>query len=145
MLKLALMASAMTIALPAVAQQAAPQTPDATMASPSQPGGAGATPAQTTPTEQAVPAAAAPANQDAQVAQVLDAEFPTYDKDQSGSLSKAEFAAWMDTLKSKADPSAKPDAAWNTAAFAKADGDKSKSVTKEELASFLTSATTSGS
>jgi hypothetical protein len=144
MLKLALMASAMTIALPAVAQQAAPQTPDATMASPSQPGDAGATPAQTTPTEQAAPAAA-PANQDAQVAQVLDAEFPTYDKDQSGSLSKAEFAAWMDTLKAKADPSAKPDAAWNTAAFAKADGDKSKSVTKEELASFLTGATTSGS
>ncbi len=57
---------------------------------------------------------------------------------------KAEFASWMDTLKAKADPSAKPNKAWNDAAFKKADSDKSASVTKTELASFLSSGTKSG-
>ncbi|MGJ3627758.1 hypothetical protein AB5I41_13670 [Sphingomonas sp. MMS24-JH45] len=69
---------------------------------------------------------------------MLETEFPGYDKDKSGALSNAEFASWMDApSKTKSDPAAKPDAKWNEAAFKQADKDASKSVTKEELASFL--------
>lgn len=172
MLKYVLLASAMTIAAPAIAQQAAPVPQSASATATGQPDtaqapantgattagsantaqaapttpvpdpatGTPATPVQTATTE---PAATEPAaqgtNEPDQVAAILDSEFPSYDKDKSGSLSKAEFASWMDALKSKADPSAKPDAAWNTAAFKKADADKSADVSKTELATFLSS------
>ena len=91
--------------------------------------------------------AATPAGSD-QVASIVDSEFPTYDKDGSGSLNKAEFAAWMNALKAKAAadgaPAAKPDVKWNEAAFKQADADQSKSVSKEELAGFLNSGGKSG-
>jgi len=162
MLKYVLYASAMTMAAPAIAQQTAP-TPQNVPATTAVQAGTVADPANTaqaaptTPTPdsatgtQAVPTQSAQtgatesaspgANEPDQVAAILDSEFPTYDKDKSGSLNKAEFASWMDTLKAKADPSAKPDKAWNDAAFKKADSDKSASVTKAELASFLSSGT----
>jgi Ca2+-binding EF-hand superfamily protein len=76
-----------------------------------------------------------------QVAQVVDTEFPTYDKNGDGKLSATEFGGWMVALKSKTDPSTKPDAPetkkWVSAAFAQADTDKSKSLTKTEVTSFL--------
>jgi hypothetical protein len=165
MLKYVLFASAMTMAAPAIAQQAqtAPQTAPATgadatgtAATPSQgaqadvtatpqgdPATATTPPAQTAQTPTSDPATQG-TNQPDQVAAILDSEFPTYDKDKSGSLNKAEFASWMDTLKAKADPSAKPDKAWNTAAFKKADTDKSSSVSKTELAAFLSSSAKAG-
>lgn len=154
MLKYVFLASAMTMAMPAIAQQAqtTPQTAPATVNDPA----GTATGVQTDPaaaaqadpaTDTTAPAQSAqtpttePApqgtNQPDQVAAILDSEFSTYDKDKSGSLNKAEFAQWMDTLKAKADPGAKPDKAWNTAAFKKADTDKSASVSKAELAAFL--------
>lgn len=163
MLKYVLLAGAMTFAAPVLAQTApqtgantartgtmgtvAPATPATTTdAAPATPQASTAAPAAT---EQAAPAApqataAAPTEQAAtgsQVAQVVDAEFAGYDKDGDGKLTQVEFAAWMDALKAKTDPSAKPGTAaakkWNTAAFAQADVDKSKSVTKEELTGFL--------
>ena len=149
MLNYALLAGAMMIAAPAIAQtttQTAPNpAPSGTM-TPVAP----AAPATTTDampaTPQAAPqtAAAAPAEQPAtgsQVAQVVDTEFPTYDKDGDGKLSQVEFSAWMVALKTKSDPATKADSPatkkWNTAAFAQADTDKSKSVSKDELTGFL--------
>jgi hypothetical protein len=163
MLKYVLLAGAMTFAAPVIAQTApqtgassartgttgtvAPATPATTTdAAPATPQAMPAAPATTAQTDPAAPqaAAAAPTEQVAtgsQVAQVVDSEFPTYDKDSDGKLSQTEFAGWMDALKAKTDPSAKPNTAaakkWNTAAFAQADTDKSKSVTKEELTGFL--------
>ncbi len=96
------------------------------------------------PTQETAQAAPADANA---VNSVIDREFASYDKDSNGSLSKAEFGAWMDALKAKS-PSgatAAADPNWNEAAFAQADTDKSKALSKVELASFLGTATKSAS
>jgi hypothetical protein len=116
-----------------------------------------ADPAAPAPSAQAAtPAPAAPATASAQpapaaggdqVAAVVTKEFPTYDKNSDGSLSKGEFSAWMLALKSASDPSVKAtDPAtktWMTQAFAQADSDKSKSVSKDELTNFLAQASKS--
>ena len=91
------------------------------------------------PTDSAT-AAATPANPGAQVAEVVNGEFGTYDKNKNGSLSKTEFGAWMTALRTKADPSLKDDAAnksWVAQAFTQADTDKSGTVSKDELTNFL--------
>lgn len=112
----------------ATAQAAPATTPDATAAQPASSQAANATSSSATP---------APT----QVAQVVDQQFATYDKDGDGALSKAEFSAWMTALKSQAPTAPKESpaqqTAWNDAAFKQADGDKSASVTKTELTSFL--------
>jgi len=137
MLKYALLASALAIGAPAMAQdmttpapaQQAPQTQTAT------PDAA----TQTAPAEQAqAPAAAGPA----QVAEVVKAEFPNYDKDSSGSLNDTEFASWMGALRKASEPTVDTASAevktWIEGAFASADADKDKSVTQGELTTFLT-------
>jgi Ca2+-binding EF-hand superfamily protein len=104
--------------------------------------------AQAAPAAPADPATAAaqpaPANGGDQVAAVVGKEFPTYDKDANGSLSKTEFTAWMLALKSASDPSVKAEdpktKTWMTQAFTQADTDKSKSVSKDELTNFLSQA-----
>lgn len=131
---------------------AAPVTP-----APADPATADTQPAPTTPApiapapnaQAANPAPAAPATAEvapaapapgAGIAAVVNAEFGTYDKNGDGKLSKTEFSGWMFALKQKADPAAKDDAAnkaWTTQAFAQADSDKSKSVSKDELTNFL--------
>ncbi|MDQ0838205.1 EF-hand domain-containing protein [Sphingomonas faeni] len=140
MLKYAMLAGAALIAAPVLAQTTAtsPQT------SPSSGGAAAEVPQSGTLTD-AVPMQSAPREQPAsssQVAQVVDTEFPTYDKNGDGKLSAAEFGGWMVALKSKTDPSTKPDAPdtkkWVSAAFTQADADKNKSLTKAEVTSFLT-------
>ena len=152
MLKYALLAGAMTIAAPALAQSTttSPQT------APTAPTGAAdpsMSPAQTapgqTPPDQSAPTQSAPgqtaqATQPAsgdQVAQVVDTEFPTYDKNADGKLSESEFGDWMVALKTKTDPATKPGTPetkkWVAAAFAQADTDKNKSLSKPELTSFL--------
>jgi hypothetical protein len=140
MLKLAMLAGAALVAAPVLAQTttASPQA--------SAPGGAATgqaapsgTPADSVPMQSA--AREQPAT-GSQVAQVVDTEFPTYDKNGDGKLSAAEFSGWMVALKSKTDPTTKPDAPetkkWVSAAFAQADADKNKSLTKTEVTSFLT-------
>jgi hypothetical protein len=140
MLKYAMLAGAALIAAPVLAQTTAtsPQT------SPSSGGAPAEVPQSGTPTD-AVPMQSAAREQPAsssQVAQVVDTEFPTYDKNGDGKLSAAEFGGWMVALKSKTDPSTKPDAPdtkkWVSAAFTQADADKNKSLTKAEVTSFLT-------
>ncbi|MDB5679945.1 EF-hand domain-containing protein, partial [Sphingomonas bacterium] len=88
----------------------------------------------------AAPAAAAPAP-GAQIADVVSKEFPSYDKNNDGKLSKAEFGAWMFALRKASDPALKDDAANKTyvaGAFTTADTDKSKTVSKDELTNYLT-------
>jgi len=119
---------------------AAPTTPAAPTTADAQPQTA---PAPVAPAPDAQAANAAPSGQGAQVAEVVGGEFGTYDKNKNGTLSKAEFGAWMTALRTKADPSLKDDAAnksWVAQAFTQADTDKSKSVSKDELTNFLSQA-----
>ncbi len=73
---------------------------------------------------------------------MVNAEFPSYDKDSDGKLSASEFGAWMVALKSASDPKATADnpdtKTWVGQAFATADKDKNSSITKAELTGFLT-------
>jgi Ca2+-binding EF-hand superfamily protein len=72
---------------------------------------------------------------------LIASEFPTYDKDGSGSLDKAEFGTWMGALKAKSGQPAMSASAMTTytnGAFTTADKDKSKSVSLPELQTYLT-------
>lgn len=163
MLKYVLLAGTMALSVPAVAQdkpmdsqttpmtQAAPAqtapTPadsaQAQPASPADPATAQSAPTTAQQSAQSAPAQAAgqPASKAEQVAQVVEAEFPSYDKDSNGSLSQTEFAAWMVALRKASDPTLKAEAPatkkWIGEAFTQADKDKSKSVSKPELEGFL--------
>lgn len=148
MLKFALLAGAMTLSASAFAQTAPDQstTPQTTQQSP-------ATPDQSMPAapQSAMPAPAAPVQDAAtaspepvaptQIADVVSTEFANYDKDGNGTLSAGEFGAWMVALKTASDPATKADSkatkTWVGQAFAQADTDKSKSVSKTELTGFL--------
>lgn len=97
-----------------------------------------------TPSDSPPPDTAAAQPSGDAVAQAVNTQFATYDKDSDGALSKAEFAAWMTALKAST-PAAAAETpaqktAWNDAAFKQADGDKSATVSKVELASFLSAA-----
>ncbi len=85
------------------------------------------------PAPGAAPPAAAPSSS---VADVVTADFPKYDKDGSGELSKAEFGAWISEARS-ASGGAAPDKNALSEAFVKADADKNKTVSASELTSFL--------
>lgn len=174
MLKYVLLATAMTLSAPVLAQTTPSQTttpaakPDPMNNAPLGSASSAKTdptatpPASSTPstdTAQTAPApmdgtTAAPAHS-AQTAPagaggvdaVVEQEFASYDKDSNGSLSKVEFGAWMDALKAKSasGATAATDPKWNDKAFAQADTDKSKALSKVELASFLSAATKSAS
>ena len=152
MLKTMLMAGAALIAVPAMAQDApqaaTPASPRTEALPPSDAQqGASASPSQSAPAPAsqdataAAPAAAQPATTTSQVAQVVQSEFPGYDKDKSGTLSKAEFGDWMGALRKASDASfnpASPEAAsWSAQAFAAADTDKNGSLSQAELTAFL--------
>ncbi|KQN10775.1 calcium-binding protein [Sphingomonas sp. Leaf28] len=148
MLKYAMLAGAALIAAPVLAQTATPSSQASAtgggVAAQTSQSGAMTTPQSGAPTDP-VPMQSAAREQPAtgsQVAQVVDSEFPTYDKNGDGKLSAAEFGGWMVALKTKTDPATKPDAPetkkWVSAAFAQADADKNKSLTKAEVTGFLT-------
>lgn len=168
MMKAIFLAGSMIVASPALAQDATHSGHTMPQTAPAQPTtGTAATqapvrPTTTTPSTAPAPATTAPAPQPepsptpvpegtapetaaatapshTQVAQVVDQQFGSYDKNGDGQLDKAEFAAWMDALKAQANVSepAASRTAWNDAAFKQADGDKSASVTKTELTGFL--------
>jgi hypothetical protein len=138
MKKFMISAALIALATPAIAQQstsvAQPAPTDAGTPSTTAPSTMAA------PAEAAAPAAAAPTDP----AAILESEFPSFDADKSGELSKAEFSAWMTALK---DRSPTPETQkltpamqtkWLTQSFSQADTDKSKSVNLAELAKFLT-------
>lgn len=151
MLKSLMLASAMIVAAPALAQSAdkAPNPNAATPATPAQPADPAteATPAQpanpamdsaATPATPAQPATQA-ANPTDAVAQVVQQEWATYDADKDGALNKDEFGKWMVALRERS-PQQQPVndlTAWTAAAFAQADKDKSSTVTQTELQTFL--------
>ncbi|OYW24122.1 MULTISPECIES: EF-hand domain-containing protein [unclassified Sphingomonas] len=151
MLKLTLLASAMLVAAPAIAQQTPTDMQPVPPSSAAQTLGQSTTPTAPAPgdpsTVQQPPAeastAAQPVTAPDQIAQVVKAEFPTYDKDSNGTLNTAEFGAWMVALRSASDKSVTAESksmkTWTKSAFAQADADKSKSVTKTELTGFLSS------
>lgn len=155
MLKYAFLASAMIVAVPVGAQtvapapQTTPQQSTAPVTSSPQSATPVTDPAATTPAPATDPAATGDATASAtaqpasgaQVAGIVDKEFATYDKDANGGLNQAEFGSWMVALRSASDASVKPESAetktWVKGAFAQADKDKSKTVTKAELTGFL--------
>ncbi len=151
MMKPVLFASALLISGSAFAQTAAPaQTTAPAAPVAAQDGATTATaPAQAAPAAQPDPAtqtaqATAEAGQPAsgdQIAQIVEAEFPKYDKDGKGQLTESQFGEWMVALRSASEPGASADKpevkAWVKQAFAQADKDKSKAVSKAELTSFL--------
>lgn len=77
------------------------------------------------------------------VASIVDSEFPAYDANGDGQLDKAEFSRWMVALKDQemksngAKLAAADVATWADGAFKTADIDKSVSVSKPELISYL--------
>lgn len=97
-----------------------------------------------TPEPQAQAEASQPAQQPAnaaQIAQIVDQGFPTYDKDGDGNLTGEEFGSWMVALRSATEPAftgeSAADKEWLTRALAAADADKSGGVTNPELKTFL--------
>jgi outer membrane biosynthesis protein TonB len=170
MIKSILLAGVVMISAPVLAQEApAQETPPAPAEQPAEPAEAPAAveqpaetaqqPQEATPAEPAAPAeqpAQAAEQQPAkppqgqqpanatQIAAVVDQGFPTYDKDADGSLKAEEFNSWMVALRSASEPAFKgestADKQWLGAALAQADTDKSGSVNKDELKTFLTPA-----
>lgn len=84
----------------------------------------------------APPAAASPA----EIAAAVAVEFPAHDLNGDGTLSRAEFAAWMVALRAEHDARPRANRLWATAAFTAADRDCSSGVTAAELTAFLTAA-----
>lgn len=128
-------------AVPAIAQQteplSAPPATEAPIATEDPPA-----PAEVAPVEPA--AAAAPAEpRITTVAKIVDTEFPAYDANKNGDLEQPEFTKWVLALhgastdvKAKAmDEAAK--LKWADGAFAAADADKSKKISKAEMNKFL--------
>lgn len=165
MLKHVLLIGAAAISFPALAQKAppspgatppteqpeaapmpdsAPAPTDTTAPAPTEPATDTMAPASEAPAQTA-PASPAPSSSaaatPAQIAQIVETEFPTYDGDKSGDLIAAEFGAWMKKLRTAQDPAVDPESAdvksWIDQAYGAADADKSGSVTKEELVAFL--------
>jgi hypothetical protein len=126
------------------AATASPVSPGATQAPPGAPdaatvaaqASAGAQPSSAVPT-------ATTTNASAQVAAVIEAGFPKYDIDKDGKLSESEFKQWISDLKtSELAATGKPTDAtvvtqYASAALSSADSDRDKSVTREELTTFL--------
>lgn len=123
-------------AVPALAQQADPMAA---------PGAEQVTEAPTDTVEPTDAPMASPATEprEVTVAKLVDAEFPTYDADQSGELEETEFSKWVLALHAAGGaPAAKAtDAAakmkWAKDGFAAADTDKSKKISKAEMNKFL--------
>lgn len=154
MIRTVLFASAIALAAPALAQEMPTQQPtdtptpapaqdqvppaDATPTQSAPAEAAPTTPAPTTPADAAQPAQQ-PAAGPAQVAQVVEADFPSFDRDGDGELTEAEFTEWMTKLRTASGDATPQEElkTWATAAFAQADTDKSQSVNKAELTQFL--------
>lgn len=136
MIRALLFTTALAIAAPAMAQQATSPDQGTTPAAPQ-----AAQPAAPAQPQAATPAA--PANPANTVASIVDSEFPAYDANSDGQLDKSEFSRWMLALKDqemKATGKTLPAeqvTAWADGAFTSADSDKSTTVSKPELISYL--------
>ena len=133
MLRTLWLTSALLVSAPALAQQAdqAPMQPQtASPVAPSQPA-----PAQ--------PSTAQPATTASAIASIVDSEFAAYDTNKDGVLDQSEFSRWMVALKDQEMKStgatlpADKLTVWVSGAFTSADKDKSVTVSKPELISYL--------
>jgi len=144
MIRMFLFSTALAVSAPAMAQMtppadqgATPASPDATMPS---------DPAMTQDAQPEQAAPAEPATGANAVAQIVESEFPAYDSNKDGQLDQAEFSRWMLALKDqemKATGQTLPPeqvTAWANGAFTTADADKSTSVSKPELITYLSGA-----
>ncbi len=104
---------------PAFAQDAPPPAPPSA-------------PEPAPPTDAAPPSSAS----SSAIADAVSADFPKYDTDKSGELSKTEFGTWISEARAKAGGKV-PDKKSLGDAFVKADVDNSKTVSAAELTSFL--------
>ncbi len=145
MLRLITAAGILAIASPVLAQDAAPTPGPESMAEPKQEPNTPAPPmAEPAPAPTDEPASTEP-SKGVQVKQVVEANFPTYDADQSGDLNAKEFDGWLTVLRQKSAEAkgtrdTMPEAekqTWMKEAFSKADTDKSKKISKAELETFL--------
>jgi len=129
--------SAIALATPSLAQMTtspAPAAGDPAMNAPT----TGA-PQSAMPSDPSAAATASAAPQDPKT--IIAAEFPTYDKDTSGALSRTEFDTWMVALRTKSDAApmkAAEQTSWLKGAFTTADKDKNKTVSLAELTDYLT-------
>lgn len=122
MLRILIAGGILAFAAPLAAQQTSAPAPAEPAPAP------GAPPAQTTDQSPVAEAATGAAN----------SEFASYDTDKSGQLDKSEFSAWFAAKHAGHDGAeAKSSAKDVTVAFKKADVDKSKSVSEQELGQFL--------
>lgn len=146
MLKQFLMIGAAAVSAPALAQATPPtdeMAPPTEQAEPAEPAPAEPMPSEPAPAEPAPsePAASGTAATPAQVAQIVEAEFASYDGDANGELNEGEFAAWMKKLRAATEPGVDTEStevkSWIGQAFAAADADKSTGVNKDELTAFL--------
>jgi hypothetical protein len=129
MVRILLLSAAIAVTAPAMAQTAPEQ------------GVLPSAPQAATPAAPAAPST--PANPATAVASIVDSEFPAYDANKDGQLDQSEFSRWMVALKTqemKATGSQLPTdqvMAWANGAFTTADKDKSISISKPELISYL--------
>ncbi|MGV7120762.1 calcium-binding protein [Sphingopyxis sp. 550A] len=154
MLKHMLIIGAAAVSMPAFAQETPPADPAAPPPT-EQPDPSTTTPTpapapESPPPESAPPAGDATAQPapsgtaatPAQIAQIVNSEFASYDADKSNDLNQEEFAAWMKKLRTATEPSIDPESeqvkTWIGQAWTAADADKSGAVSKEELTGFLT-------
>ena len=138
---------------------AAPTTPPASEQTPSPSTTTTPTPEQpvpttttTTPTDQSAPGTAAPTTSETNstaadtqasttassdpIAATVSADWAKYDANSNKNLNRAEFNKWIGDLQVAAEKKA-PTRAYLSNAFRKADGDKSGTVSQDELTAFL--------
>jgi hypothetical protein len=158
MFKQALLASLLLAGAPALAQTAQPATPADPAVPPPAAGNQGTSPTATTPdsatttvtTDQPMTgtastpvtsgtdaaASSAQASTTDSTMATIEADWAKYDTNNNGSLSRTELNRWL-TAQQKAAGNKAPSRSYLAAAFQKADADKSRTVTKEELAAYL--------
>lgn len=128
MIRTLLFSTSLAVAAPAMAQSAV--APQDTAPQSAAPGGAQGN-------------TATPSSPGDAVASIVESEFPAYDANNDGQLDKSEFSRWMVALKDQEMKATGKTLApadvttWADGAFVTADADKSRSVSKPELISYL--------
>ena len=128
-----------TLPTPPTSDQTTTQSTTTTTTDPiTQPttGDASTTSSSTPVTDPATGAQAPSTAESDTVAATVEADWAKYDANSNGSLSRTELNKWLTDLQSASGQKA-PGKSYLAAALKKADTDKSKSVSKEELTAFL--------
>ena len=132
------LASLAMLAVPAFAQDVAPEIEEATAPGAAPAGDAAPPEARPTMPDEVAPAPEArPATGD-EVGRLVAGEFPQRDLDSDGALSEQEFSSWLGELMARSPSgSASGDPAQISAAFSQSDADGSGSVSPAEMIALL--------